>query len=99
MVTERLRVIAEPTRIRLMWMIEQKGAATVQQLCDGILTTYGNVAKHLTVLHHAGLVRRTKYGNCVRYELVDWTALWLVDQIASAVADQLQAQQRYFASA
>lgn len=87
-VAMRLRVFAEPTRIRLLRLLND-GDATVQELTDQLLTTHQNVSKHLGVLHQAGVVSRRKEGNAVRYALVDWTGWWLVEQIATSVAAQL----------
>src|ERR1044071_5234263 len=88
-VTTRLKVIAEPTRVRLMWLLDRDGGSTVQELCDALpLTTPQNVSKHLGTLFQAGLVRRMREGGRVRYELVDWTALWVVDQVVSSVSAQ-----------
>jgi DNA-binding transcriptional ArsR family regulator len=98
-VTTRLKVIAEPTRVRLMWLLDRDGGSTVQELCDALpLTTPQNVSKHLGTLFQAGLVRRMREGGRVRYELVDWTALWVVDQVVSSVSAQIDAQQERFAA-
>lgn len=82
-----LRLVGEPMRVRLMWLLDADGPAMVNELCDRMPpTTHQNVSKHLGILHRAGVVRRTRVQNCTWYELVDWTALWLVDQVASIVA-------------
>src|SRR4051794_25993761 len=78
MIAARLRVIAEPTRIRIMGLLNE-GEATVQELTDRLATTHQNVSKHLGVLYQSGMVSRRKEGNCVRYTLVDWTGWWLVE--------------------
>lgn len=98
MVTARMRILAEPVRLRLMWLLDREGGATVQELCDRLSTptTHQNVSKHLGVLYQAGLVVRTREGNCVRYSLADWTALWVIEQIAASVAAQLEAQHEQF---
>jgi hypothetical protein len=38
------------------------------------------------VLHNAGIVSRRPQGMWVRYELVDFTGLWLIQQLASGLA-------------
>ena len=86
-IAARLRVIAEPTRIRLMGMLNE-GDATVQELTDRLMTTHQNVSKHLGILYHAGMVSRRKEGTSVRYALVDWTGWWLVEQIGASLAAQ-----------
>lgn len=99
-VSSRMRVIADPTRVRLMWLLDRDGGATVAELADEMpATTMQNVSKQLCKLFEAGLVRRTREGARVRYELMDWTALWVVDRVAASVADQIERQRERFAAA
>jgi DNA-binding transcriptional ArsR family regulator len=79
-----LRVIAEPTRIRLMEALNA-GAASVQGLAARVGASRQNVSKHLNVLYQAGIVRRRKVKNHVHYELVDWTGTWLIEQVGMSV--------------
>jgi DNA-binding transcriptional ArsR family regulator len=95
MIAARLRVIAEPTRIRIMGLLNE-GEATVQELTDRLATTHQNVSKHLGVLYQSGMVSRRKEGNCVRYALVDWTGWWLVEQIGASVTARLDELQELF---
>jgi DNA-binding transcriptional ArsR family regulator len=96
LIAERLRVIAEPNRIRILGLLNE-GDATVQELTDRLMTTHQNVSKHLGVLYQAGMVSRRKDRISVRYALVDWTGWWLVEQMASSVADRLDELQGLFA--
>lgn len=85
-VTAWLRLVAEPMRVRIMYLLDAHGSATVQELCDWLpATTHQNVSKHLGVLYSAGLVSRVRQGSAVHYELADWTALWLMDQLAGQI--------------
>jgi DNA-binding transcriptional ArsR family regulator len=95
LIAERLRVIAEPNRIRILGLLNE-GDATVQEITDRLMTTHQNVSKHLGVLYQAGMVSRRKEGVSVRYALVDWTGWWLVEQMASCVADRLSELQHLF---
>jgi DNA-binding transcriptional ArsR family regulator len=88
MVAFRCRLFGEPTRIRLLELLNE-GGATVQQLTDQLETTHPNVSKHLSLLHQAGVVSRRKEGAAVRYELVDWTGWWLIEQLGAGIAAQL----------
>jgi DNA-binding transcriptional ArsR family regulator len=88
-IAARLRVIGEPTRIRLLTMLDE-GPATVQELSDRLMTTHQNVSKHLNVLHRAGVVSRRKEGSSSRYELIDWTGSWVVEQIGASISAQLE---------
>lgn len=69
----------------------------MQELTDRLMTTHQNVSKHLGVLYQAGMVSRRKEGSSVQYALVDWTGWWLVEQMATSVADRLDELQNLFA--
>lgn len=89
LVAARLRVIADPNRIRLLGMLNEHDA-TVTELADRMATTHQNVSHHLGLLHQAGIVSRSKEGNSVRYALIDWSGWWLIEQIATAVAEHVE---------
>src|SRR5690606_1848217 len=97
LIAARLRVIAEPTRIRIMGLLNE-GDATVQELTDRLPTTHQNVSKHLSALYQAGMVSRRKEGTSVRYALVYWTGWWLVEQMGASVAAQLDEMRELFAT-
>lgn len=80
----RLRVLADPTRIRILGLLNE-GPAPVQELADRLSTAHQNVSKHLSVLYQSGMVSRQREGSTVIYELVDWTGWWLVEQIAQSL--------------
>lgn len=88
LVAFRLRLFADPTRIRLLELLNRR-EANVQQLADVLGTTRQNVSKHLNVLYQAGVLSRRKVDSSVRYALVDWTGWWLVEQVSAALVDQL----------
>lgn len=82
-----LRVLAEPTRIRLMDILNG-GGASVQGLAAQLGTTRQNASRHLGVLRQAGIVARRKAGNRVHYELADFSGWWMVEQAASTLTVQ-----------
>lgn len=96
LVTARFRVLAAPSRVRLLWALERGGPATATELGDRLPTTNQNVAQHLTILHMAGLVDKSREGKRVEYELVDWAALWAVEKMAGSVRAHLEAQHEQF---
>lgn len=97
LVTERLRIVAEPTRVRILRELDRDGGATVQEVCDAIGVAHQNVSKHLMVLYGAGLLSRMREGRSTRYVLRDWTMLWVVDKVAESVAAQLEEDHDEFA--
>jgi DNA-binding transcriptional ArsR family regulator len=86
MVAAMLKVLSDPTRIRLIEVLNDRGGATVSALTACVPVSQQAVSKQLGVLHQAGVVSRRREGVWVRYELVDFSGLWLVRQIASAIA-------------
>jgi predicted ArsR family transcriptional regulator len=89
MLAARLQAIAEPTRIRLLKALERQ-PATVKDLADELATTHQNVSKHLNVLHRAGLVSRSRTGNCVCYQLADYSACRLIDQTTASLTGYVE---------
>jgi DNA-binding transcriptional ArsR family regulator len=88
LVTSRLALLADPTRVQLLTLLEQ-GEVPVQELSDKMPTTPQNVSRHLCILHRAGLVARRRDGNCVLYSLADYSACRLLDQTLASIRGQI----------
>ena len=65
-------------RIKLLDHLREQ-PATVGELQAATASSQQNVSKHLGVLHDAGLLRRRKDGNFVRYEIADPAVFELCD--------------------
>lgn len=96
LIAARLRVIAEPMRIRLIDALNE-GAATRQSLRARLGTSPQNVSKHLGILHQAGIVSRRRDGGRIEYGLSDWTGLWMVRRVAESIAVHLDGQREILA--
>jgi DNA-binding transcriptional ArsR family regulator len=81
-----LRVLADPTRIRLIEVLNDRGGATVSALAACLPVTQQNVSWQLGVLHQAGIVSRHRDGVWVHYELTDFTGWWLIEQLVGALS-------------
>ncbi|HSZ69111.1 MAG TPA: metalloregulator ArsR/SmtB family transcription factor [Solirubrobacteraceae bacterium] len=79
LVTRRLKAVAEPSRIRIVKLLEQR-EATVQDLADELEIPHQNASSHLALLYQAGIVSRRKDGRKVWYALADFTICRLVEQ-------------------
>jgi DNA-binding transcriptional ArsR family regulator len=88
LIAERLRVIAEPMRIRLLDRLRD-GEATVQTLAEATGSTQQNVSKHLGVLLRAGVTGRRKDGIYVHYRIVDDGVLDLCEHVCGSVRRRL----------
>lgn len=87
MVAAMLKVLGDPTRIRLIELLNDRGSATVSALAACLPVSQPGVSKQLAVLHQAGIVGRRRDGVHVRYELVDFTCWWVVQQLASGLVE------------
>jgi DNA-binding transcriptional ArsR family regulator len=65
-VAELFAVLSEPTRLRVLQML-QAGPATVSAIVGALGLKQANVSKQLGILHAAGVLGREKDGNQVRY--------------------------------
>lgn len=88
LIAHRFRVLGEPMRIRLLNQLRD-GDATVGELQEALHASQQNVSKHLSVLHAAGMVSRTKDGTRTRYAIDDPGVFDLCEQVCGGVRRQL----------
>jgi DNA-binding transcriptional ArsR family regulator len=87
-IADRFRLLAEPTRIRILDRL-RADELTVQELTADLGTSQQNVSKHLGLLHRAGIVSRQKDGNFVRYRIADASVFDLCEHVCGSVQRQL----------
>lgn len=87
MIAARFRVLAEPMRIKLLDVLTQ-APATVGELTELTGSSQQNVSKHLGVLAQAGMVERTKRGNCAVYSIADDSLYPLCKIVCGGLRDQ-----------
>jgi ArsR family transcriptional regulator len=83
-----LRVLADPTRIRLIEILEDRGRATVSSLTASLPISQQSVSRQLGVLFQAGIVARRREGIWVQYEIRDWSGPWVLRQLAEGLATE-----------
>lgn len=88
LIAERLRLLAEPTRIRILDRLREKDLA-VNEITASLGTSQQNVSKHLALLHRAGIVGRERSGNLVRYRITDASVFDLCEIVCGGVQRQL----------
>jgi DNA-binding transcriptional ArsR family regulator len=89
LIARRFRVLADPTRIKLLDLLRER-EATVQELTDTIGSTQQNVSKHLGLLRQERVVRRTKRGNYSYYSIADEGVFALCENVCGGLAEQLE---------
>ena len=88
LIARRFRVLADPTRIKLLDLLRQE-EASVQELTETIGSTQQNVSKHLALLLGAGIVGRRKVGNYAYYSIADEGVFVLCEDVCGSLAEQL----------
>jgi DNA-binding transcriptional ArsR family regulator len=89
LIARRFRVLADPTRIKLLDRL-RRGEASVQELTEAIGATQQNVSKHLGVLLQAGIVGRRKVGNYAHYAIADEGVFALCEDACGSLVEQLE---------
>lgn len=83
-VAARLAAIADPTRIRLLELLNVCDA-TVSEISERLDIAPAEVSQHLAALHAGGFVSR--WGSPATYHLIDWTDWWVIEQVARNLTD------------
>jgi ArsR family transcriptional regulator len=76
--------LAEPSRLRLLQTL-MGGSLTVGALVEATGLSQANVSRHLSCLHTARLVNKTREGIFVRYAITDP----VVEQLCALVCSKL----------
>lgn len=84
MTASRLRVIADPVRIALLEALNG-GEGAVWDLAEQVDLPHKNVSHHLLALYQAGILSRRRVGKIVFYAVADFSAWWVVEQLARSV--------------
>ncbi|WP_168583317.1 ArsR/SmtB family transcription factor [Gephyromycinifex aptenodytis] len=81
---ETFRLLADPTRIKLLWALFQ-GEAAVSELAELAEVSPTSVSQHLAKLRLAGLVRGRRAGTYIYYRAADTHVLALLTEALSHV--------------
>ena len=88
------RALSDETRVRMLLAL-QGGELCVCQITEMLALAPSTISKHLSVLHHAGLIESRKSERWVYYRLPDATASVAVreaiDWVAKSLSDTPQA--------
>jgi DNA-binding transcriptional ArsR family regulator len=95
-VAELFAVLSEPTRLRILQML-QHGPATVGQIMQTTGIKQANASKQLGILHQAGVLAREKEGNAVRYSIRLPLVFDLCDLVCTSLRHEARAKARLLA--
>ena len=89
LIARRFRALSDPTRLRILDALRDRGEASVTELTEVLATSQQNVSKHLAALHAEGYVGRRKEKTSSLYRITDPAVLELCDQVCSGIEAQL----------
>ncbi|HXD54211.1 MAG TPA: metalloregulator ArsR/SmtB family transcription factor [Solirubrobacteraceae bacterium] len=88
LIAARLRVIGDPTRIRILDMLRED-ELSVSEITERLGTSQQNASKHLGILLQAGILARHKSGNSSIYSIADRGVYELCEQVCGGLQLQL----------
>lgn len=83
------RVLAEPTRLRILNILRD-GERNVGELAQMCGYTAANISRHLSLMTKQGLVARESRGTSVYYRFADESIYALCDLVCGNIARQMQ---------
>ncbi len=89
LIARRFRALSDPTRLRILDTLRDRGEASVSELTEALETSQQNVSKHLAALHAEGFVGRRKEKTSSLYRISDPGVLELCEQVCSGIEAQL----------
>jgi len=85
-IARRFKTLGEPMRLKILQAV-CKGPRTVGDIVTATGATQANISKHLSLLAGAGILTRTKDGQCVYYGMKDQLAVKLCTLVREQLAD------------
>jgi DNA-binding transcriptional ArsR family regulator len=97
-VADRFRVLADPTRLRLLALLRD-GERSVGELARAVGCSQANASKQLAQLADAGLLRRRRDGLRCFYTVADPTVFALCDAVCESLSRHWRARAGEWAAA
>lgn len=84
-VARRFALLSDPTRLKIVSVLHERGEATVGDIAAAAATSPANTSQHLQRLAAGGIVGRRRNGQAVCYRIIDDT----VGQLCALVCGSL----------
>jgi DNA-binding transcriptional ArsR family regulator len=71
LVAKYFRGLGDPTRVRILGLLEERGELSVSELVTAVRQSQSKVSNHLACLRWCGFVEADRDGRAVRYRVAD----------------------------
>lgn len=86
-VSDRFRLLGDPTRLRLVNALHVEGELSVGELVQRVGTSYGAVSKQLALLRSHGVLARRREGTRIYYSISDLSLSDLCDAVCKGIRE------------
>lgn len=86
-VSDRFRLLGDPTRLRIVNALHVEEELSVGDLVDRVGTSYGAVSKQLALLRARGAVARRRDGTRIYYRIADPSFSDLCDAVCKSIRE------------
>lgn len=86
-VSDRFRLLGDPSRLRLVNALHVDGELSVGELVERVGMTYGAVSKQLALLRSHGVLARRREGTRIYYRINDPSLSDLCDAVCKGIRD------------
>lgn len=86
-VSDRFRLLGDPTRLRIVNALHVEDELSVGELVARVGTSYGAVSKQLALLRSHGAVARRRDGTRIYYRIADPSFSDLCDAVCKGIRD------------
>jgi DNA-binding transcriptional ArsR family regulator len=98
MIARRFHALSDPNRLRILYVLRERGEASVGEVAEELGASQQNVSKHLASLYSEGFLSRRKEKTSVRYWISDPGVIELCERICSGIERQLSELGALFAA-
>ncbi len=89
-VARRFALLGDPTRLRVVRALHDRGEVSVQEVAAAVGISPANASQHLARLREGAIVSRRRTGKSVRYQIADPT----IEALCRTVCDSVEARIR-----
>jgi len=90
-VARRFSLLGDPTRLRVVRVLQDRGECSVQEVAAAVGISPANASQHLVRLREGAVVSRRRAGKSVRYQIADPTIGTLCRTVCDSVEQRIRA--------